>query len=98
MARIERIGILTSGGDCAGLNAVIRAVVHRAVEGYGWEVVGIHQGTAGLMAPWLAGVLFDRSGNYALALVLAGSLGMVSCLTSWFFGHRRARLHVDFCI
>jgi 6-phosphofructokinase len=33
MARIERIGILTSGGDCAGLNAVIRAVVHRAVEG-----------------------------------------------------------------
>ncbi len=45
----ERIGILTSGGDCAGLNAVIRAVVHRAVEGYGWEVVGIHQGTAGLM-------------------------------------------------
>jgi 6-phosphofructokinase 1 len=50
MARIGRIGILTSGGDCAGLNAVIRAVVHRAVEGYGWEVIGIHQGTAGLMA------------------------------------------------
>ena len=46
----KRIGILTSGGDCAGLNAVIRAVVHRAVEGYGWEVLGIRQGTAGLMA------------------------------------------------
>jgi len=45
----KRIGVLTSGGDCAGLNAVIRAVVHRAIRGYGWEVVGIHQGTHGLM-------------------------------------------------
>jgi phosphofructokinase-like protein len=46
---IRKIGILTSGGDCAGLNAVIRAVVHRAVEGYGWEVCGIRNGTKGLM-------------------------------------------------
>jgi 6-phosphofructokinase 1 len=46
----KRIGILTSGGDCAGLNAVIRAVVLRATEGYGWEVVGIRQGIAGLLA------------------------------------------------
>lgn len=44
-----RLGLLTSGGDCAGLNAVLRAVVHRAVEGYGWTVVGIEQGTRGLM-------------------------------------------------
>lgn len=44
-----RIGILTSGGDCAGLNAVIRAVVLRAVRGYGFEVVGIHEATDGLM-------------------------------------------------
>jgi len=50
MAEIRRIGILTSGGDCAGLNAALRAVVYRAAEGYGWEVIGIHQGTAGLMA------------------------------------------------
>jgi len=34
MARIEGIGILTSGGGCSGLNGVIRAVVHRAIEGY----------------------------------------------------------------
>lgn len=46
---IERIGILTSGGDCAGLNAVIRAVVHRAIHGYGWQVFGIHEGTRGFM-------------------------------------------------
>jgi 6-phosphofructokinase 1 len=44
-----RLGVLTSGGDCAGLNAVLRAVAHRAIEGYGWEVVGIEQGTQGLM-------------------------------------------------
>jgi ATP-dependent phosphofructokinase / diphosphate-dependent phosphofructokinase len=49
VAQIRRIGILTSGGDCAGLNAALRAVVHRAVIGLGWEVIGIEQGTLGLM-------------------------------------------------
>jgi 6-phosphofructokinase 1 len=44
-----RLGVLTSGGDCAGLNAALRAVVHRAVDGYGWTVVGIEQGIRGLM-------------------------------------------------
>ncbi|MCW9034414.1 MAG: ATP-dependent 6-phosphofructokinase [Alphaproteobacteria bacterium] len=46
---IRKIAVLTSGGDCAGLNAVIRAVVHRAVEGFGWEVLGVRNGTKGLM-------------------------------------------------
>lgn len=46
----KRIGILTSGGDCAGLNAVIRAVVHRAVGTYDWEVLGICRSTLGLMS------------------------------------------------
>lgn len=50
MAVMKRIGVLTSGGDCAGLNAALRAVVHRAVDGYGWTVVGIEQGISGLMA------------------------------------------------
>ncbi|GIK98778.1 MAG: ATP-dependent 6-phosphofructokinase [Alphaproteobacteria bacterium] len=50
MAPVKRIGILTSGGDCAGLNAVIRAVAHRAITGYGWQVLGIRNGTAGLLA------------------------------------------------
>jgi ATP-dependent phosphofructokinase / diphosphate-dependent phosphofructokinase len=49
MGTQKRIGILTSGGDCAGLNAVIRAVVHRAVNTYGWDVLGIRQATQGLM-------------------------------------------------
>ena len=44
----KTIGILTSGGDCAGLNAVMRAVVHRA-DLLGWTVIGIQNGTAGLL-------------------------------------------------
>ncbi len=46
----KRIGILTSGGDCAGLNAVIRAVVLRAIGTYHWEVLGICKATQGLMS------------------------------------------------
>ncbi len=46
----KRIGILTSGGDCAGLNAVIRSVVHHAMGTYGWDVVGIREATHGLMS------------------------------------------------
>ena len=48
-ARNKDPGVLTSGGDCAGLNAVIRAVTYHAVQVYGWKVVGIQDGTLGLM-------------------------------------------------
>ena len=51
---VKHIGVLTSGGDCAGLNAVIRAVVHRAILGFGWRVSGILDGTRGFMARPLA--------------------------------------------
>jgi 6-phosphofructokinase 1 len=44
----ERIGILTSGGDCPGLNAVIRAVVKAAAK-RGWETLGILGGFEGLL-------------------------------------------------
>jgi phosphofructokinase-like protein len=43
-----RIGVLTGGGDCPGLNPAIRAVVRRADQ-YGWEVFGILNGWAGLL-------------------------------------------------
>ena len=46
---IRRIGILTGGGDCPGLNAVIRAVVRKAVGHHGLEVLGIREGWLGLM-------------------------------------------------
>ncbi|WP_324281507.1 ATP-dependent 6-phosphofructokinase [Cyanobacterium aponinum UTEX 3221] len=44
----KRIGILTSGGDCPGLNAIIRAVVKYATL-RGWEVYGIPRGTDGFI-------------------------------------------------
>jgi 6-phosphofructokinase 1 len=49
MANRKRIGILTSGGDCAGLNAAIRAVVYAGTR-LEWEVIGIEDGTAGLLS------------------------------------------------
>jgi phosphofructokinase-like protein len=50
-----RIGVLTSGGDCPGLNAVLRGVV-LAAEKLGWEVLGFLDGFEGLLPP----------GNYRL--------------------------------
>src|SRR4029077_3951049 len=45
-----RIGVLTSGGDCPGLNAVIRGIC-RAAYKLGWEVVGFRDGYEGLLPP-----------------------------------------------
>jgi 6-phosphofructokinase 1 len=42
-----RVGVLTGGGDCPGLNAVIRAVVRRGVQEYGYEFVGFRDGWRG---------------------------------------------------
>src|ERR1700734_2213683 len=44
-----KIGILTGGGDCPGLNAVIRAVVRKGVFTYGDEFVGFLEGWRGLV-------------------------------------------------
>jgi len=48
MPEIKKIGVLTGGGDSSGLNAAIRGVVMRAAD-YGYEVLGIHDGWAGLI-------------------------------------------------
>ncbi|MGH3096280.1 MAG: 6-phosphofructokinase [Streptosporangiales bacterium] len=42
-----RVGVLTGGGDCPGLNAVIRSVVRKGVDGYGYEIVGFRDGWRG---------------------------------------------------
>ncbi len=47
----KRIGILTGGGDCPGLNAVIRGVVKGALLRRHWEVIGIEDGFDGLLSP-----------------------------------------------
>ncbi len=49
MKKIKKVGILTSGGDCPGLNAVIRGFVKAATRQYGIECVGIHDGFKGLV-------------------------------------------------
>ena len=46
---IETIGVLTSGGDCPGLNAVIRGVVRKAEREFGWRTLGFHDGYMGLI-------------------------------------------------
>jgi phosphofructokinase-like protein len=44
-----RIGVLTGGGDCPGLNAVIRAVVRKGVDHYGHAIVGFRDGWRGVI-------------------------------------------------
>jgi len=49
MAEIKNVGILTGGGDCPGLNAVIRGVVRKGINYYGYSMWGVKRGWAGLM-------------------------------------------------
>jgi len=44
-----KIGVLTGGGDTPGINAVIRAVVRKGIQNYGYDIVGIKDGWHGLM-------------------------------------------------
>ena len=60
----KNIGILTGGGDCPGLNAVIRAVVRRA-DAAGWDVVAVREGWRGLVEP-----LFDELGPQQVSGIL----------------------------
>ncbi|MFL5859065.1 MAG: 6-phosphofructokinase, partial [Solirubrobacteraceae bacterium] len=46
---MARVGILTGGGDCPGLNAVIRGVVRKALKVHGNEAVGFRYGWAGVV-------------------------------------------------
>jgi phosphofructokinase-like protein len=72
----KQLGVLTSGGDCAGLNAVIRAVVARALHGYGWRVFGIHHGAQGLLhRPVEAEELDQRSASPAMVRMAGTILG-----------------------
>ncbi|HYL45832.1 MAG TPA: ATP-dependent 6-phosphofructokinase [Candidatus Limnocylindrales bacterium] len=48
---IRTIGVCNGGGDCPGLNAVIRAVVRTAKLDYGWRVIGVTNGFNGLIWP-----------------------------------------------
>ena len=47
--KIKRIAVMTGGGDCPGLNAVIRAVTKTAIAKYKLEVIGIEDGYLGII-------------------------------------------------
>ena len=64
----KKIGILTSGGDCGGLNAAIRSIFYRAKNKYNMDVFGIKDGTAGFMQRPVAAVELNHKtfGGYLL--------------------------------
>ncbi|GMU80588.1 MAG: ATP-dependent 6-phosphofructokinase [Planctomycetota bacterium] len=60
---VRRIGILTGGGDCPGLNAVIRAITKAAILKLGIEVVGIEDGFLGLIRNRMHPLTLDNVSN-----------------------------------
>ena len=60
---VQRVGIMTGGGDCPGLNAAIRAVVRSGID-KGWEMFGVRSGYAGLLAgDWISLSAREVGGN-----------------------------------
>ncbi len=49
MPKRKKIGILTAGGDCPGLNAVIRAVTKKVMIDYDYDVIGFKDGYYGIV-------------------------------------------------
>ena len=68
MSKLTRLGLLTGGGDCPGLNAVIRAVTKTAIKEYGLEVVGLLAKTFALAMRLFANML---AGHILLAVLLS---------------------------
>jgi ATP-dependent phosphofructokinase / diphosphate-dependent phosphofructokinase len=73
---VKRVAVLTGGGDCPGLNAVIRGVVRVGIEKFRWEILGVEDAFSGLVdtnyrSPhgnvWLTlervGAILDRGGT-----------------------------------
>jgi phosphofructokinase-like protein len=69
-----KLAVLTAGGDCPGINAVIRAVVKTAVNDYGMEVVGVEDGFLGLIdRRWRPLTYNDASGIITLGGTILGT-------------------------
>lgn len=70
----KRIGILTGGGDCPGLNAVIRAVVKSGIQEYGMEFIGFEDGYEGLITKRIFPLDWDKvSGILTLGGTILGT-------------------------
>ena len=76
----KKIGVLTSGSDCAGLNAVKKAITFRAIQEFGWEVYGIREGRLGLMERRVASEQLSL-GLFTANILRMGwtTLGSVNC-------------------
>lgn len=69
--KIKRIAVMTGGGDCPGLNAVIRAVTKTAIHKYGMEVWGVEDAYEGLIEDRIHPLTFDNASNI---LTLGGTI------------------------
>ncbi len=78
MASKHRIGIVTAGGDCPGMNTVVRAVAKTAMLDYGFDVIGIEDGFEGLVSSrWHPLAYEDVSGIVTLGGTILGTSNTV---------------------
>jgi ATP-dependent phosphofructokinase / diphosphate-dependent phosphofructokinase len=70
----KRIGVLTSGGDCPGLNAVLRGI-YCASEELGWEVMGFRDGFEGMLVPGGDTMVLNRENTSGIMQVGGTILG-----------------------
>jgi len=74
MGKKRKIAVLTGGGDCPGINAVIRAVAKKAILEYGMDVIGIEDGYDGVIHSRYRKLLFDDvSGIITLGGTILGT-------------------------
>ena len=86
---IRKIGVCTGGGDCPGLNAVIRAVVKSAILSHGWQVIGVEDSFEGLIWPEKTRELHwdDVSGIVSRGGTILGTTNRDNPLTYRIAGH-----------
>ena len=86
-----KIGILSSGGDCPGINATIRGVGKTAIMHYGMEVIGIHSGFIGLLTKDVQ--VFDERSLSGILNLIMRSWGW----TAWFVSEETVRRRRPIC-
>ena len=89
---VERIGVLTSGGDAPGMNAAIRAVVRTAIS-FGIECVGIRRGFQGL----IAGEMFPMDSKSVNGLTERGGTILYTALSAEFKTEEGQKRAADNC-
>ncbi|MFQ5812424.1 MAG: 6-phosphofructokinase [Anaerolineae bacterium] len=80
----KRIGILTGGGDCPGLNALIRAVTKTAIVQYGYDVIGFEDGYQGLVEDKAVSLSYESvSGILATGGTILGASNKANPFQFW---------------